>query len=718
MYSLIPEDPNGDGNLSDNPANATPGSTTPATGSSKPSTDTGPTNAPATQSIQSFMGDMVNNPSLAPGTEMTAAKITADPRDMMTTDNKLLSANPTITAERAQTTAASDITPKTANTYDASTIGNRTPTMDAAQGEVSSGAQMTAAQGTVSDKSVATAAQGEANRVDPVAQRELQTLNKKLGEAEARSPGTIKNLAQRLGYTGEVANGKFDQWLWDNPNKRAQLDAMFGSEVLSGSAVDQSKVDASLQGMQASQNVMTTTLNTKLGEMEAANPGTMQRLAKQLGFPDADKGAPNPNDPNSGWGKGKFDQWLYDNPDKREQLGAMVGANEEDRTMAGQIKKLTSNFDASNPPPWAAGAIRGVAEQMAARGLSASSIAGQALVQAALESAMPIAQFDANQNFQAAQTNLSLRQQMSLQKAELRAKFMGQEFDQNFQTRVLNAARVSEIANMNFTAEQTVALENARIMQNMNMANLNNRQATALANAATYASMDFKNLDNRQQAAAQNAQAFLQMDMANLSNRQQSAALNHQARIQTLLSDQAAENAAKQFNAQSKQQTDQFYDGLSADISKFNASQTNAMNQFNAGQSNAMEQFTANLRDSREKFNATQATAIEQSNVQWRRQISTANTAAENAAIATNVANRFNLSSTAIANLWQQSRDAAEYAFTESENGKQRAANMAMSVFQSQQQFKFLDQQKEDSFWESIGSTFARVLGKSLTDDD
>ena len=43
---------------------------------------------------------------------------------------------------------------------------------------------------------------------------------------------------------------------------------------------------------------------------------------------------------------------------------------------------------------------------------------------------------------------------MALVKAEQRAKFMGMEFDQNFQTKVKNAARISEIANINFSAEQ------------------------------------------------------------------------------------------------------------------------------------------------------------------------------------------------------------------------------------------------------------------------
>ena len=45
-------------------------------------------------------------------------------------------------------------------------------------------------------------------------------------------------------------------------------------------------------------------------------------------------------------------------------------------------------------PAWAAPAVRAVSGIMNQRGLGASSMAGQALVQAAMESALPIAQND------------------------------------------------------------------------------------------------------------------------------------------------------------------------------------------------------------------------------------------------------------------------------------------------------------------------------------
>ena len=75
-----------------------------------------------------------------------------------------------------------------------------------------------------------------------------------------------------------------------------------------------------------------------------------------------------------------------------------------------------------------------------ARGLGASSLAGQAEVQAAMEAALPIAQMDAATIAQFEAQNLSNRQQRQMLAAQQRATFMGMEFDQAFQARVANSA--------------------------------------------------------------------------------------------------------------------------------------------------------------------------------------------------------------------------------------------------------------------------------------
>jgi hypothetical protein len=362
-----------------------------------------------------------------------------------------------------------------------------------------------------------------------------------------------------------------------------------------------------------------------------------------------------------------------------ESIQAAEATPSKQATVQGQLEGLMKQFEGGETPAWAAGAMRAANAALVARGLGASSLAGQAVIQAAMESALPIAQVDASTFAQFEGQNLSNRQQTAIFAAQQRATFLGQEFDQNFQTRVMNAAKVSDIANMNFTAEQNIAMENSRIVNTVNLENLNNRQAMVMAQAAALANLDVANLSNRQQAAVQNAQSFLQMDLTNVSNEQQTAMFRTQSNIQALLTDQAAKNAAAQFNASSENQTNQFFEDLTSRVSLFNAEQSNAIKQFNAGETNATKKFNAQLETQRDQFNATNSLVIAQANAQWRQNTVTLNTAAQNTANMEAAKTKNALTSQALDQVWQKERDIMAFAFTALESEKERAAEFLMA---------------------------------------
>ena len=364
-----------------------------------------------------------------------------------------------------------------------------------------------------------------------------------------------------------------------------------------------------------------------------------------------------------------------------EEIQAAQGEVSDKSTMRYQMAEYMKDFEDGNVPQWAAGAMKSVINQMAAQGISGSN-ASQAAMQAMLEKSIDLASVDASTFAKMDAMNLSNRQQRAILAAEQRAKFMGQEFDQAFQSRVINASKISDIANQNFTAEQTIALENSRIANTMNLANLSNKQALVMAEAASLANLDIANLNNRQQAAVQNAQNFLAVDMANLNNRQQTSLFKAQASINSILSDQAATNAAKQFNASSENQMTQFYDNLSTQVKQFNTSQANAMSQFNAGQENAVNQFNSQVQNQRDQFNAQNAMVIAQSNVQWRRAIATGDTAAINRANELNAQALINMSQMAYQNIWQQYGDAMERAWRSSESELDRMTTLATTKMQ------------------------------------
>jgi len=362
-----------------------------------------------------------------------------------------------------------------------------------------------------------------------------------------------------------------------------------------------------------------------------------------------------------------------------EQIEAQTATPSAQATVQGQLEGLMQQFEGGNTPAWAAGSMRNATATLAARGLGASSMAGQAIIQATMEAALPIAQMDAQVQAQFEGQNLSNRQQRAMLSAQQRAQFIGMEFDQAFQARVQNSARIGDIANMNFTAEQNIALENSRSANTMNLSNLSNRQAMIMSEAAALANLDMANLNNRQQAAVQNAQSFLQMDMANLSNSQQTEMFKTQQNVQALFTDQAAENAAKQFNASSKNQTDQYFANLRNQTSQFNASQQNAMDQFNVNSVNALREFNSQVQQQRDLFNAQNGLVIAQANAQWRQNLSTINTAAQNEANATAAlaANAFTQST--LDTLWQRERDIMDYIYKANEAGKDRALSVVLA---------------------------------------
>ena len=394
-----------------------------------------------------------------------------------------------------------------------------------------------------------------------------------------------------------------------------------------------------------------------------------------------------------------------------EQVQAAEATPSKQATVAGQLEGLMSQFDDGNRPPWAAGALRAAEQQMLARGMGASSMAGQAIIQAAMESALPIAQMDASTQATFEQANLSNRQQRAMQMGEQRAKFMGQEFDQAFQARVQNSARIGDIANMNFTAEQTIALENSRAANTMELNNLSNRQGKVMAQAGALANLEQANLSNAQQAAVQNAQNFLAMDMQNLNTLQSSDVFRAQQRQQALFTDSAADNAAKQFNSTSKNQTNQFVASLQSSTDQFNAAQKNAMDAQNLEETNAMEKFTTEIRNQRDQFTAANQLVVDQNNAVWRREIATADTATINRANELNAAATLDMSKTAFNNLWNYYGDTMEWAWTSAENQQERWNKLAQQQMINDTSITVAS--LENDYQSSVG--FGSIIGKFLT---
>jgi len=392
---------------------------------------------------------------------------------------------------------------------------------------------------------------------------------------------------------------------------------------------------------------------------------------------------------------------------------AAQGTVTEDMTTQGQLNKLLTNFDAGKPPPWASASMRSVTAQLAARGLGASSIAGQAIVQATLEAALPIAATDAKVFEQMGLQNLSNRQQTAMVLAEQRAKFLGQEFDQNFQTKVLNAARIADIADKNFTADVTIALENARLTGTMDLQNLSNRQALVLAKTAQIANLETANLNNRQQVAVENAKAFLTLDVKNLDNRQQTALFKAKEIADSIISDTAAANAAKATNAANALEADKINAQLALSASQYNAAEKNKVAIFNKSAADELIKFNAQEANDRAEFNANLSGQINIANAKLLADISTSNTREINAMAAVNAKNATDLSASTYAQLSQTYRDQLETTWKTSESVADRANEISKVTITANAAKYAGDATADAAYYAALGSLSASLLSSS-----
>ena len=229
---------------------------------------------------------------------------------------------------------------------------------------------------------------------------------------------------------------------------------------------------------------------------------------------------------------------------------AMEGSVQALDTVEGQLSKLMKSFD-DGTPSWASGALRAANAALAGRGLGASSMAATAVLTAAMESALPIAQQDAQVFNNMNLTNLNNRQQVSLSNAAAQQGLALTNLSNEQQANLQKSANAFALQTQNLSNRQTVEVSNAQIRATLQGKILDNTQQSNIAIAARYAEAANINLSNKQQAAMQDSVGSLQINLANLTAKSQSyitsANLAANLQGQVLSNDQqvAISNAAR-----------------------------------------------------------------------------------------------------------------------------------------------------------------------------
>ena len=284
-----------------------------------------------------------------------------------------------------------------------------------------------------------------------------------------------------------------------------------------------------------------------------------------------------------------------------------TGTITSDATVKGQLESLQNEVSTAlasgNPMPvWARGAAKATEAAMAARGMSQSSMAAEALAEGIMNAAVPIASAD--------------------------------------------AATYKQMIFQNLSNNQQAAITNAQAYLQMDMANLSNNQQTSLANlqsrqsfllsdqAAANAAFQFNATSQNQvnefydklsaSIGEQNAARADAMSQYATSEANKIKAINAQNTVAVDEANAARESAINQFNATVENQRQQFNVNNQREIDQSNAVWRRGINTANTAATNATNQ--ANAQNLLNLSNWAISAAWQQ----WRDEASWVNTAAEN----------------------------------------------------------------------------------------
>lgn len=206
---------------------------------------------------------------------------------------------------------------------------------------------------------------------------------------------------------------------------------------------------------------------------------------------------------------------------------AAQGDVDAQSTVQGQLSSLMKDFD-DGTPAWAAGAIRAANQAMLSRGMGGSTMAASAILQAAMESALPIATQDAQTFATMNMQNLNNRQQVALSNAAAQQGLALQNLNNEQQAMLQNSTNSFSLQSQNLSNVQQTTLANAQIKAALQGQNLSNQQQANIVEAARYAEVSNLNLNNKQQGILQDNANTMQIEVANLNAKQQAYVVNAQ----------------------------------------------------------------------------------------------------------------------------------------------------------------------------------------------
>ena len=236
------------------------------------------------------------------------------------------------------------------------------------------------------------------------------------------------------------------------------------------------------------------------------------------------------------------------------EVRAAIAALPTEALVSSQIESLLGGMEDGEVPMWARPAVQSVNDMLVRRGMSASSVGRDALFNSIIQSAMPLAQSNAQALQATAAQNLSNQQQANMSQATLDMQRRMANLSNEQASESQTAQMAQQMSAMQSQFRQDAVMTTAQQQQQTRTQNLANRQEAAKTDAQNDAAMRAQNLGNEQQIElaemqymnatasenmsaeqqgrmadfqvaadfmSKNAGFVQQMELANLSNRQQ-----------------------------------------------------------------------------------------------------------------------------------------------------------------------------------------------------
>jgi len=317
--------------------------------------------------------------------------------------------------------------------------------------------------------------------------------------------------------------------------------------------------------------------------------------------------------------------------DKGENLEviAAVAALPEEALVSTQMENLLAGMEDGKTPAWARPAVAAIEQQMAQRGLSASTVGRDALFNAIIQSALPMAQSNAQALQQRAAQNLSNEQQANLasaqntmtvrmanlsnkqtaasQTADMAQQIKVQQGQFKQQATITTADQQQQVRQQNVQNAQQQASQESSQRQQTALANLDAGSRSDLANLEALNAAAGKNLDADQQArlAGYNAKISRIMRQAELDQDMEKANLDSSLRME--LTNLSEQNAAAKDTMNSENQERLTNLQTLVDFKKTNASLAQQMDLANLNNEQQMEMANLAERAATDSANMTEA---------------------------------------------------------------------------------------------------------------